>query len=242
MVEDKHLVVVGTSAGGMQALIKLISQLPTDFPSPVFIVQHVSVDSSIQVLVDRLKRYTSLTCKVAEDGDEIEASTIYMAPVDRHILLTEKQVLVVRGARENQFRPSIDPLFRSAAAYHRTAVIGIILTGFMSDGVVGMEMVARCGGRTVVQMPEDAEYPFLPENVLRQVKVDHVAAVADMGELLVQLVSKPVPAGVAIPTDIWEEAKMTERIMKNSTMTSIEELESVGTRAAYSCPDCGGGL
>ncbi|WP_187264593.1 chemotaxis protein CheB [Pontibacter beigongshangensis] len=242
MRENKRIIVIGTSAGGMQALCQLVEKLPADFPASIFVVQHLSADSSTQFLVNRLSQHTALTCKIAEDLDPILPATIYMAPADRHLLLNEEQVLIVRGPRENQFRPSIDPLFRSAAGYHSAGVIGVILTGFMSDGVDGMESIARSGGQTVVQDPADAEYPQLPLDVVRQVRTDHVVPLHEMADILFRLVQKPVPAGVAVPTDIWQEVQIVERIMRNSTMTSIEDLENLGERSPYSCPDCGGGL
>lgn len=239
---NNRIIVIGTSAGGMQALCHLVSLLPADLPAAIFIVQHLSVDSSVEFLVNRLSRFTGLTCKIAEDEDTIEPATIYMAPADKHLLLREKDILVVKGPRENQFRPSIDPLFRSAAAYHGAGVIGVILTGFMSDGVIGMETIRRSGGITIVQHPDDAEFPQLVKNVIRQVAIDHAVTLKEMGELLEMLVREPVTKSVAVPTDIWQETQIAERIMKNSKNTSIEELDKVGDRAAYSCPDCGGGL
>lgn len=92
-------------------------------------------------------------------------------------------MLVVKGSRENQFRPAIDTLFRSAAAYHSARAIGIVLTGFMSDGVIGKENIYRSGSITVVQDSEDAEFPTLPKNVIRQVHTDHVVPVDEMGEV-----------------------------------------------------------
>ncbi len=242
MPTKNKIIVIGTSAGGMQALCKLVDQLPADLPASIFVVQHLSVDSSVSFLINRLSQHTALTCKAAQHEDTIEPATLYMAPADKHLLLNKDSLIVVRGARENQFRPAIDPMFRSAAAYHGPHVIGVVLTGFMSDGVVGMESVVRSGGTTVVQDPADAEFPQLPLNVIRNVTTDHVVPLTEMGALLTKLVDMPAPESVTVPTDIWQEARITERIMKNSNMTSIEELESIGERAAYSCPDCGGGL
>nr|WP_262902633.1 chemotaxis protein CheB [Pontibacter aydingkolensis] len=167
---------------------------------------------------------------------------VYLAPADNHLLLTKRQMLVVRGPRENQFRPAIDPLFRSAAAYHGANSIGVILTGFMSDGVLGMEFIRRSGGVTVVQHPDDAEFPPLPENVMRQINIDYVVAIDEMRQLLEELSSKTSHGSLTVPSDIRQEAQMVERIMSNSTTTNIEELEKAGNRTAYSCPECGGGL
>ncbi|RDV14474.1 chemotaxis protein CheB [Pontibacter diazotrophicus] len=236
------IIVIGTSAGGMQALTLLLSKLPAELPAALFIVQHLSKDSSATFLVKRLSQYTKLTCKVAEHKQLFEAGTVYLAPPDMHLLLTGKEMLVTRGPRENQFRPSIDPLFRSAAAYHGASVTGVVLTGFMSDGVVGMESIKRSGGATVVQAPDDAEFPALPNNVIRQIKTDYVVPISDMGEILVKLANRLDQDSVTVPTDVWQEAQIAERVMNNSVMTSIEELEKAGSRSPYSCPECGGGL
>ena len=213
MQEKGHnIIVIGTSAGGMQALEKLLQQLPEDFPAAVFIVQHLGMESSAEFLVNRLGKYTSLACKVARNGAVIKNGQVYLAPPDMHLLLKKNQVLVAKGPRENQFRPSIDPLFRSAAAFHGSRVVGVMLTGLMSDGVLGMEAVHRCGGVVVVQDPADAEYPDLPRNVIKQVGADYIASVAEMGSLLDQLArTTPVNPSVSVPQDIILEAQLSER-------------------------------
>lgn len=243
MTGSSHkIIVIGTSAGGMQALERLLAPLPADLPAAIFVVQHLSIDSSAPFLVKRLGQQTNLVCKVAEDKQDIEPGTVYMAPPDKHLLLKKKEMRVVRGARENQFRPAIDPLFRSAAAYYGPHVIGVILTGFMTDGVVGMEAIKRSGGCVVVQDPQDAEFAPLPQNVIRQVATDYIVSLDEMGELLVNLCHQQVQNSVKVPDDIWQEAQIAERIMTNSAMNDIEELNKVGERVPYSCPECGGGL
>lgn len=151
-------------------------------------------------------------------------------------------MLVARGPRENQFRPAIDPMFRSAAAYHGARVTGVILTGFMSDGVVGMESIQRSGGNTVVQHPDDAEFAALPNKVIRQVATDYIVPVSEMGDILMELAHQPDQDSVTVPTDIWQEARIAERVMRSSGTTNIEELDKLCNRSPYSCPDCGGGL
>jgi two-component system, chemotaxis family, protein-glutamate methylesterase/glutaminase len=226
----------------MQAITKLLSQLPEELPASIFIVQHLSPDSSAPFLVDRLNKYTNLMCKVAEHEHEFEPGTVYFSPADKHLLVSGSKMLVVKGPRENQFRPAIDPLFRSAAAYHGGNTVGVILTGFMSDGAIGMECIKRSGGTTVVQHPDDAEFSVLPENVIRKVDTDYIVPLREMSTLLEELAQLPVEQSLTIPADIRQEALIVERVMSNSTQTSIEELEKAGTRTAYSCPDCGGGL
>ncbi|QMU28320.1 chemotaxis protein CheB [Adhaeribacter radiodurans] len=243
MVASGHdIVVIGTSAGGMEALCKLVSQLPADLPAAIFIVQHLSMDSSSSLLVNRLKKHTALKVKVAEHNEVFHHGMVYMVPADRHILLTKKQILVVKGPRENQFRPAVDPLFRSAAAYHGSKVIGIILTGMMNDGTVGLDAIKRSGGIAIVQDPDEAEYPDMPRNALRSVSADYVVPISEMGKLVHNISRMPSSDSITVPNDIVSEAQMVERVMTNSTMSSIESMDELGQRSSYSCPECGGGL
>jgi len=239
---DLKVIVIGTSAGGMQALERLLAPLPENLRAAIFVVQHLSVDSSAPFLVKRLNRCTKLHCTVASHEQSIAQATVYLAPPDMHLLLKDEKMLVVRGPRENQFRPAIDPLFRSAAAYFGASTIGVILTGFMSDGVIGMNAIKRSGGYTVVQDPQDAEFPPLPLNVLRNIDIDYIVPVDGMAELLVTLSRQPKKDSVTVPEDIRKEAQIAERVMTNSAKTSIEDLDDAGNRSAYSCPECGGGL
>ncbi|RDC63196.1 chemotaxis protein CheB [Adhaeribacter pallidiroseus] len=237
-----NIIVIGTSAGGMEALCKLLDQLPEKLPAAIFIVQHLSMDSSSDYLVKRMAKHTKLQVKVAENDEVFQRGTVYMVPADRHLLLTNKRILVAKGPRENQFRPAVDPLFRSAAAYHGSRVIGVILTGMMNDGTVGMDAVKRSGGITVVQDPDDAEHPDMPRNALRNVSIDYVVPIREMGALLYSLSQTPSGDSITVPQDILNEAQMVERIMTNGVMSDIKKMDDLGERSGYSCPDCGGGL
>lgn len=226
----------------MEALSRILQDLPTDFAAPVFIVQHLSPHSTGSFLVKRLAQISRRPCVLAQHGAPIEPGMVYMAPADHHLLVRKSDLVVAKGPHENQFRPAIDPLFRSAAAHFGPAVIGLILTGFMSDGLAGIEAVSRAGGITVVQDPADAEFPDLPRNVLRYLQPGHLAPLDQMGALLGRLVMQPAPNHTRIPRDIVMEAELTERIMTNSKQNHIQDLEKLGARAPYSCPDCGGAL
>ncbi|MGV3589004.1 MAG: chemotaxis protein CheB [Adhaeribacter sp.] len=237
-----NIIVIGTSAGGMEALCRLVEPLPADLPAAIFIVQHLSADSNVDYLIKRLASHTKLSCVVAEHNTHIEYNAIYMAPPDHHLLIDKKHILVAKGPRENQFRPSIDPLFRSAAAFHGSQTIGVILTGFLNDGLVGMNAVQRCGGFTVVQDPSDAEYSDLPRNILRHMPVTHTVPITQMGKLLTQLVHQPAPDSVTVQPDILLEAQIAQRIMINSEHANIGDMDKLGKRVPYTCPDCGGTL
>lgn len=158
-MKKRDLVVIGTSAGGLEALDDLIGQLPTDLPASIVIVQHVAPESNGMALVRRLDRHRSFHCKLASQGDKLEKGRIYVAPPDYHLLVKGYHLLVTKGARENRFRPAIDPLFRSAAVTHGPGVVGVILTGMLDDGTAGLIAIKDCGGVTIVQDPQDAAIP-----------------------------------------------------------------------------------
>lgn len=221
-------------------LCTLMEQLPANLPASIFIVQHLARDSCAQNLVDRLNKSAQMECQVAQHEQVMEQGKVYFVPQDCHLLLQKGKMLVTKGPRENLFRPAIDPLFRSAAAAYGPRVIGIVLTGMLQDGTVGMEMIKRSGGITLVQKPEDAEYPDMPQSVLNEIEVDYVVPVAEMGELLQELVFVPASATAEVPEDITYEAGIAERLMLEAG--EIEDTELLGARAPYSCPSCGGAL
>lgn len=224
----------------MVVLCQLLKQLPADLPASVFIVQHLARNSNAETLVERLNQASALTCQVAQHELAFEYGHVYFVPQDCHLLLQKGCMLITKGPRENLFRPAIDPLFRSAAAAYGPRVIGIVLTGMLQDGTVGMEMIKRSGGITLVQKPEDAEYPDMPQSVVDEMEVDYVVPVHEMGELLQELVFVPASATAEVPEDITYEATIAERLMLDSG--EINDTEMMGPRAPYSCPSCGGAL
>src|ERR1700722_15814856 len=118
------IVVIGVSAGGMDALTRLVAQIPKNFPAPVFIVQHMSADATGDALVDALNRHGELVCSHPRDGEHFERGHIYLAPSDHHMMIAKGRILIKKGAAENRSRPAIAPLFRSAAVTYGNKVIG----------------------------------------------------------------------------------------------------------------------
>src|SRR5688572_22896345 len=214
------VVVIGTSAGGLDALTRLVAQLPKDFPAPIFIVHHMAASANGEALLRALNQRGHLVCEQARDGAAFEGGHLYLAPPDHHLMITREKMMVTKGARENRARPGIDPLFRSAAVAFRSKVIGVVLTGYLDDGTSGMLAIRRCGGVCVVQDPSDAAYPDMPQSVLNQVDVDHVVPIAEMGGLLVKLLDRPTRRDKRVPEDIAIEAKIAERVL--SDLPSVE--------------------
>jgi two-component system chemotaxis response regulator CheB len=235
--KGRDVIVIGTSAGGLEALDQLIGELPMDLPASIVIVQHMDPGDSGEPLLRRLGRYQAFHPKLAEHGERLKPKHIYIAPPDNHLLIKKGKMLVTKGAAENRHRPGIDPLFRSAAVAHGSRVIGVVLTGMMDDGTAGLIAVKRCGGVTVVQDPRDAAYSGMPLSALDNANVDYCVAIAEMGPLLTMLVSKPHGQSKAVPDDIRTEAAIAQRVLSD-----ISQVNGLGEQVPYNCPGCGGVL
>lgn len=184
----QDIIVVGASAGGVEALQVLAAGLATDLPASMFVVLHIGPGIDGQSLLPEiLARAGPLPVKHPMDGEEIRRAQIYVAPPDCHMLLRPGHVHVLHGPKENRTRPSINPLFRSAAAAYGPRVTGVILTGLLDDGVAGLAEIKRRGGLAIVQDPATAFCPSMPETALMSVDVDHVASLHGIAELLYTL-------------------------------------------------------
>lgn len=231
------IIVIGAAAGGLEALDTLIGRLPADLGVSIFIVQHMAPDDSSDALTRRLTRHKALDVRLAMEGERITPGRIYLAHADNHLLLKAGKVLVRKGARENRNRPGVDPLFRSAAVAYGPRVIGVVLTGMLDDGTAGLIAIKRCGGITLVQDPKDAAYAGMPQSALNNLDVDFCVPVAEMGQLLVELVSKPRGKVRRVPADVRTEAEIAERVLSD-----VEQVEGLGSQVPYNCPNCGGVL
>lgn len=235
--KGRPIVVIGTSAGGLEALDELIGRLSADLPASIFVVQHMAPENTGGALLHRLGKHKAFNCKLAGDGESFEKGRIYIARSDFHLLLKKRTMLVTKGARENRYRPGIDPLFRSAAVAHGQSVIGMVLTGMLDDGTAGLIAIAKCGGVTVVQDPKDATYPEMPQSALNNLDVDHCVPIAEMGRLLEKLVREPPGKRMPIPEDIRTEAVIAERVLSD-----VAQVNGLGSQVPYNCPNCGGVL
>jgi two-component system chemotaxis response regulator CheB len=237
MEKPNYIIVIGASAGGIPAIRSLCEALPADLSAAVFVVLHMSPLSSGDNLARIFQWHTDLTCRVAEDGSSIQAGHLYVAPANHHLLLTEGIMKINQGTRENKYRPSIDVLFRSAAVAYRSRAIGVVLTGMLEDGTSGMYAIKRCGGICIVQEPDEAQYPDMPQSVLNRLEVDCRLPVAGIAGMLAELAERPALAPPPVPRELAIEAKITE----NMTST-IDELKEIADKSDFVCPDCGGGL
>jgi two-component system chemotaxis response regulator CheB len=235
-VAHRDVIVIGASAGGVEALRALVAGLPDDLPAAVLIVLHVprSGPSALPVILDRL---TGLTVRPAVDGEILRHGRVYVAPVDRHLLVLDNRVRLSRGPAENGHRPAIDPLFRAAARSFGRRTIGVVLSGARDDGAAGLAAIAARGGATIVQDPDEALFPSMPRAALEHVKADHVLPIAKIGGMLDTLSRETIPDDKAPDADAMLDAEVAMSDLKPLT---TEDLPA--TPAGYGCPACGGSL
>src|ERR671911_55096 len=235
------IIVIGSSAGGIKALSTIVTNLPADINAAIFIVQHLSANSP-SFLPEILGDVGSLPVVHPDDEEQFQTGKIYVAPPDYHLLIARGHVRVMRGPQENRFRPAIDALFRSAARTYGPRVLGVVLTGYLDDGTVGLQAIKKRGGVTIVQDPGEAEYPAMPRSALRHVEVDHCPHLSDIPALLLRLSKEPaqeeqtfsIPKAMEIESDIAEQAMNTKEFLDN--------VEKIGQRTTYTCPQCAGSI
>lgn len=233
----KFIVVVGASAGGLDALAEMVQTLQKGLDVAYCIVLHLSRKGIGDFVVHRLAQATSMHCSLAVNGAEIKKDNIYIARPNQHLLVKDNKFILGGGPEENRFRPSIDVLFRSAAVAYSSHTIGIILSGMLDDGTSGMWAVKRSGGTCVVQDPNQAEYPDMPLSVINNMEADHVVALNEIGSLIAKIVKKKKGRKKQVPQEIILESKIAE-----TTAVSIDDIEKLADTSVFACPDCGGNL
>ena len=235
---QRDIVVIGASAGGIAALTTLVSTIPSDFPAALFVVVHIP-PSAVSRLPEILSRAGPLPATHAQHGEAIAAGRIYVAPPDRHLLIRQGRIELTRGPRENHSRPAIDPLFRTAARAYGPRVIGIVLSGALYDGSLGLLAVKTRGGVAIVQDPQDAAFESMPQSALRMVEADVVVPVAEMARVLSGLVHDSVQEEGGLP--MIDDDERIEAVVAADFAEQANDGRAEET-TIYTCPDCGGVL
>ncbi|AIC30623.1 chemotaxis protein-glutamate methylesterase CheB-type protein (plasmid) [Rhizobium etli bv. mimosae str. IE4771] len=233
----KDIIAIGGSAGSSAVLKTLVADLPADLPASVFVSTHIPANSP-GFLPEILSARSKLPVTQAIDGQPIERGHIYLAAPDRHLLLMGETIKFGAGPRENMVRPSIDPMFRSAALSFGPRVVGLVLTGMLNDGAAGLHAIKTNGGTTVVQHPLDAEADQMPLAALEAVEVDHVAPAADLGKLLAGIAGSDAGPACGSPSD---GLRLEVDIAAGARLGSAE-LRKIASPTALTCPDCHGVL
>lgn len=232
----RDIVVIGASAGGVEALRETVAALPADLPATVLVVLHIPPYAG-SVLPSILGRAGALPARHALSDGPLQPSTVLIAPPDQHLVVHESRVLLSRGPKENGHRPAVDVLFRTAARAAGRRVIGVVLSGVLDDGTAGLQAVAQRGGVTVVQDPDDALYPGMPQNALDHLAVDHVCKGSELGAALTELCRTEIDGPQPEASELLELE--SDIAMMNDTTSGPEH---PGKPAGYSCPDCAGTL
>lgn len=188
------LIAIGASWGGLDALGRVLGDLPPGFPTPIVIAQHRAADSGSGALGRLLSVRSGLSVSEAEDKDPIEPGRVYVAPPDYHLLVEPDGLALSTEAHVRYSRPSIDVLLDSAADTHRERLIGVILTGANDDGARGLERVKRRGGATIVQDPDTAEKRTMPDAAIATGAADHVVPLEAVAPLLAELTTRQAAA------------------------------------------------
>lgn len=229
----RDILLIGASAGGVQALSDIVTQLPQDLPAAVFVVMHIS-PSGTSAMPAILSRAGRLPAVHPKDGEPILPGRIYVAPPDHHLVVEPGHVRLSRAPTENGHRPAVDVLFRTAAHVYRERTVGVVLTGNLDDGTAGLATLKRLGGTAIVQDPEEADYPGMPLSALRAVAVDHVLPLLEIGPLLDRLARKPVePPESALAQG---DGDMKDKLEWG------DDREKGEFASGLTCPECGGAL
>jgi two-component system, chemotaxis family, protein-glutamate methylesterase/glutaminase len=231
---QRDIVVIGASAGGVDALGKLFAGFPPELPAAVFVVLHVMSEGA-SVLPKILARAGPLPAAAAVDRERIQRGRAYVAPADHHMLLLDEHVHLTRGPRENGHRPAVDPLFRSAARAFGGRVIGAVLSGALDDGTAGLRMIGEAGGRAFVQDPASAAYSSMPASALAHSPQATPVPIEDLANAICAAVEEPLPEERQSPTIALKSGAVDEP-------DRSDDDPRAGELTAITCPECGGSL
>lgn len=243
----RNLIVVGGSAGGVEALMKLAPHLSAELNAAICIVIHFPPQGP-SLLPQLLRRRAAMVVELAMQDARLEAGHIYVAPPDWHLLIQGHTCALSHGPREHGYRPSIDALFRSAAEAFGRNTIGVVLSGSLDDGSAGLRHIRLLGGKCVVQDPRDATFPGMPSNAMSHLAVDRSVPIRDMGAVLQELVAElDRERDMAGKSQSAPNANETRDPLQATELDppdpALELEDDVRTqRLVLRCPECGGVL
>ncbi|MEG9526981.1 MAG: chemotaxis protein CheB [Hyphomicrobiales bacterium] len=233
---NRDIIVIGGSSGATLPLKTILGTLPKDLPAAVFVVVHIPA-RSLGLLATVTAAAAHMPVHPAADGMAIAPGNIYLGVPDYHLILADGRIRLGRGPRENMARPSIDPLFRSAAVSYGPRVIGVLLSGLLNDGTAGLDAIKRCGGLALVQDPTDAIADEMPRSALSALEVDLTLSATRIGDVLADLVRDPAGPPRPVPPELRLEVDIAAGARVDSDV-----IGRLGSPAALSCPQCGGVL
>ena len=237
---QRDLVVVGASAGGVEALKTLTSRLPADLPAAVLVALHLPA-SARSYLPDILARTCPMPVRQARSGMALVPGEVVVAHPDAHLLVVEDRIVLGRGPRENGSRPSHDAMLRAAALARGTRVVAAVLTGLLDDGAAGLHVVQRYGGHCLVQDPDEADFPSMPTAALRAVPDARCLPLRALAEDVVRAVNEVPPPEPVVSEQQWQRdlAELESALGRSPVMP---DGSPTGEPSPYGCPDCHGVL
>jgi two-component system chemotaxis response regulator CheB len=234
--DESRVVVIGASAGGVEALRHLVSLLPPDFPAPIVVVLHTPATGA-GALASILDRAGPLRAVPVVDEPRLETGQILVAPGDHHVVVYDHAVTLSKGPRENGHRPSVDVLFRTAANALGPRVIAVVLSGSLDDGAAGAVAVKLRGGRVLVQSPDEALHAGMPQSTMSATEVDQVLPISEMPAVLHQMALEEVPEA-----PVESSLMQMEAAVADFDLDAITTEDHPGRPSGWTCPDCHGSL
>lgn len=234
----RGVVAIGASAGGVEALSHLAAGLSADLPYAYLVVLHMpaGAPSLLARIIDRRGPLRALT---AEHNVELQSGHIYVASPDHHLLVADHRVVLSQGPTENGHRPAINALFRSVALVFGPRAVGVLLSGVLDDGVLGLEAIRSRGGVTIGQIPDDALFPAMPQNAFNAGVLDRQANAADIGAVLKELAEREIKESIMERDAAME---LENRIAMTSRFSTDFDTQELGPASGFTCPDCNGSL
>jgi two-component system chemotaxis response regulator CheB len=233
---SEALVVVGASAGGVEALCAMAAGLPADLPAAVLVVLHVPRGAP-SALPQILNRCGPLPASHALDGELLRVGHTYVAPADRHLIVLDGRIRLSRGPVENGYRPAIDPLFRSAARAAGARTIAVVLSGARDDGTAGAASVADHGGRVLVQDPADALHSSMPRSVLDRIGAIRACPATELGAIIGEMVAALPARDETVPAQPLSDGEIAL-----SNLGDLSTADLPAHPSGLACPSCNGGL
>jgi two-component system, chemotaxis family, protein-glutamate methylesterase/glutaminase len=237
---QEKIVVIGGSAGSFEVLQQVVRCLPQDFPAPIFVVIHLSPLNSTK-FPEMIARVGSLPAAYASDGEAVEPGRIYVAPPDMHMLVRDGKIELSHGPRENHVRPAIDPTFRTVARAYGDRVIGVVLSGALSDGSLGLVNIRDSGGTVIIQDPLEATFPGMPRAALSRADGHHVLGASEIGSFLVRLVCEEAEDRGEKQMARHRDTDAGDKVIRRDIQEQSEDGRA-NELTLYTCPDCGGTL
>lgn len=232
----RNIVVIGASAGGVEALQDFFRSLPADTPAAFLVVLHIPAHTPSQL--DRvLSAVTRMPVVVACNAQSLEPGIVYVAQADRHLMLDDHGVRVTRGPKECRVRPAVDVLFRSAASSYGERVIGVVLSGALDDGTAGLWAIKDANGLALAQSPAQAVYDSMPRSAIAHVATDFVGTVEELAVYI-----SGVVGGAVVQTPVRSDRHAIENIIGLEGNGLQAGVMTLGAVSKYTCPDCHGVL